>query len=202
MRHARVLRLKSLLFPALFAVALSSCIGVQSQLSLGRDGSGTLRISYRIAQFLRESQGLPLPASREGFQQAVAAVPGLRLEALSQREDEQDLILEARLGFQRVEDLNGLGDRLGLSYQTEEDRRVFRQRLYAGAAAGGLSAESLGMLETFFPGYEVSLELSSAAPIRSHSLGQLSEDRRVLRFQTTLLELLRQQDAVTLEVAW
>jgi len=31
--------LKRLLLPALFAVALSSCIGVQSQLSLGRDGS-------------------------------------------------------------------------------------------------------------------------------------------------------------------
>ena len=194
--------MKRLLLPALFAVALSSCLGVQSQLSLGRDGSGTLRISYRVAQFLREGQGLPLPASREDFQRAVEAEPGLRLEALSQREDEQDLILEARLGFDRVENLNALGDRLGLSYESEEDRRVFRQRLYAGATAGGLSAASLRMLETFFPGYEVSLELSSAAPIRSHSLGQLSEDRRVLRYQTTLLELLRQQDEVTLEVAW
>jgi hypothetical protein len=132
----------------------------------------------------------------------VAAGPGLRLEALSQQEDEQDLILEARLGFDRVEDLNALSDRLGLSYETGEDRRVFRQRLYEGARAGGVSAESLRMLQTFFPGYEISLELSSAAPIRSHSLGELSEDRRVLRYQTTLLELLGQQDEVTLEVAW
>ena len=75
--------MKRLLLPALFAVALSSCIGVQSQLSLGRDGSGTLRISYRVAQFLREGQGLPLPASREDFQRAVEAEPGLSRRARS-----------------------------------------------------------------------------------------------------------------------
>jgi len=193
---------KRLLLPALFAAALSSCIGVQSQISLGRDGSGTLRLSYRISQFLRESQDLPLPVSREDFQRAVAAAPGLRLEALSQREDEQDVTIEARIAFDRVEALNALGDRLGLSYGEQGGRRVFRQRLYPGQPPGGISAESLKLVETFFQGYEVSLELSSPAPILSHSLGTLSEDRRSLRYQTTIPELLKQKDEVTLEVTW
>jgi hypothetical protein len=193
---------KRLLLPALFAAALSSCIGVQSQISLGRDGSGTLRLSYRISQFLRESQDLPLPVSREDFQRAVAAAPGLRLEALSQREDEQDVTIEARIGFDRVEALNALGDRLGLSYSEQEGGRVFRQRLYSGQPPEGISAESLKLAETFFQGYEVSLELSSPAPILSHSLGTVSEDKRSLRYQTTILELLKQKDEVTLEVTW
>jgi hypothetical protein len=193
---------KRLLLPALFAAALSSCIGVQSQISLGRDGSGTLRLSYRISQFLRESQDLPLPVSREDFQRAVAAAPGLRLEALSQREDEQDVTIEARIGFDRVEALNALGDRLGLSYSEQEGGRVFRQRLYPGQPPEGISAESLKLAETFFQGYEVSLELSSPAPILSHSLGTVSEDKRSLRYQTTILELLKQKDEVTLEVTW
>ena len=58
------------------------------------------------------------------------------------------------------------------------------------------------MVETIFQGYEVSLELSSPVPIRSYSLGQLSEDRRSLRYQTTIPELLRQKDEVILEVTW
>ena len=194
--------MKRLLLPALFAAALSSCIGVQSQISLGRDGSGTLRLSYRISQFLRESQELPLPVSREDFQRAVAAAPGLRLEALSQREDEQDVTIEARIGFDRVEALNALGDRLGLSYSEQEGGHLFRQRLYSGQPPGGVSAESLKMAEAFFQGYEVSLELSSPVPILTHSLGTLSEDGRSLRYQTTILELLKQKNEVTLEVAW
>jgi hypothetical protein len=202
MRYSVGFRVKRLFLPALLAASLSSCIGIQSQLSLGRDGSGTLRLSYRVSQFLRESRGLPLPASREDFQRAVAAAPGLRLEALSQREDEQDLTIEARIGFDRVESLNALGERLGLSYGVQEDGRVFRQRLYPGQPPEGISAESLRMVEIFFQGYEVNLEINSPLPILSYSLGQLSEDRRSLRYQTTILELLRQKDEVTLEVIW
>ena len=191
-----------LLLPAFFAVALSSCLGVQSQISLARDGSGTVRLSYRISQFLREDQELPLPASREDFQRAVAGAPGLRLEALNQREDEQEVTIEARLAFDRVESLNALGHQLGLAFAVQGDSRVFRQRLNPGQPPGGISAESLKMAETFFQGYEVTLELNSPVPIRSYSLGQLSEDRRSLRYRTTIPELLTQKEELTLEVTW
>jgi hypothetical protein len=202
MRHSMVFRLKRLLLLALCAAALSSCIGIQSQISLGRDGSGTLQLSYRICQFLREDRDLPLPASREDFQRAVEGAPGLRLEALSQREDEQDVTIEARLAFDRVEALNALGPQLGLSYTEQGGERVFRQRLYAGQPPGGLPPQSLKMAETFFQGYEVSLELSSPVPIRSYSLGQLSEDRRTLRYRTTIPELLKHKDELILEITW
>jgi hypothetical protein len=194
--------LKWLLLPALCAAALSSCIGIQSQISLGRDGSGTVRLSYRISQFLREERSLPLPVSREDFQRAVAGAPGLRLEALSQREDERDVIIEARLAFDRVEALNALGGQLGLSYAVQGDSRVFRQRLNPGRPPGGIQPESLRMAETFFQDYEVSLELSSPVPIRSCSLGQLSEDRQTLRYRATIPELLKQKDELILEIVW
>ncbi len=194
--------MKRIVWPALFILTLSSCIAIQSQLSLGRDGSGTVRLSYRVSQFLREQRGLPLPASREDFQRAVAAAPGLRLEALSQKEDAQDVTLEARIAFSRVEELNALGEQLGLAYAVEGDRRVFRQRLNPGQPPGGIAAESLKMIEAFFPGYEVSLELSSPVPIRSYSQGQLSEDRRILRYRSTIADLLKQKDELILEVTW
>jgi hypothetical protein len=161
-----------------------------------------VRLSYRVSQFLREQRGLPLPASREDLQRVVAAAAGLRLEAVSQREDAQDVILEARIAFSRVEDLNALGEQLGLSYAVDGEKRIFRQRLNPGQPPGGISAEALKMIEAFFPGYEVSLELSSPVPIRSYSQGQLSEDRRVLRYRSPLAELLKQKDEMILEVTW
>jgi hypothetical protein len=197
-----VFRLKRLLLPAILVATLSSCIGIQSQITLGRDGSGAVRLSYRIPQFLREDRSLPLPASREEFQRVVTSATGLRLEALSQREDEQDVTIEARLSFDRVEALNVLGGQLGLSYTVQPDGRVFRQRIYEGQPPGGISADSMKLAETFFRSYEVFLELSSPDPIRSCSLGQLSEDRRSLRYQITIPELLRQQEGLILEVIW
>jgi hypothetical protein len=202
MQQSMVFRMNRLLLPVILSAALSSCIGIQSQISLGRDGSGAVRLSYRIPQFLREDRSLPLPASREDFQQVVASASGLRLEELSQREDEQDVTIEARLAFDRVEDLNVLSSQLGIAYIVQPDGRVFRQRLYGGQPPGGLQADSLKLAETFFRGYEVSLEISSPDPIRSFSLGQLSEDRRSLRYQVSVLELLRQQEEVVLEVVW
>jgi hypothetical protein len=192
--------LTRLFVPALAVLCLCSCIGVESQILLNRDGSGTLLLSYRVSQFFREDPGLPLPVSGEEFQRVVQAAPGLRLAALSQRQDEQDLYIAARIAFDRVESLNVLGNRLELSNTPEGS--IFRQRLYPGQPAGGIPAESLGMIETFFSGYVLSFELSSPAPIRSYASGQLSEDGRSLRYQTTIAELLKQKDEVTLEVIW
>ncbi len=101
-----------------------------------------------------------------------------------------------------MEALNALGNRLGLSYSEQEDGHVFRQRLYPGQPPEGISAESLKLIETFFQGYELSFELSSPAPIHLALPGELSADRRSLRYQTTIAELLKQKDEVTLEVTW
>jgi len=194
--------MKKLFLPVLLALSLCSCVGIESRISLGSDGSGTLLLDYRISQFLREGRGLPLPVSREDFQRAVQSAPGLRLSSLSQREDEQDLYIAAGISFQRVEDLNALGDQLGLGYTAQEDSHVFRQRVYRGQPPEGFSAESLKMIETFFQGYELSFVVSSPAPIRAHSLGELSEDKRSLSYKTTIPELLKHKEELTLEVIW
>jgi hypothetical protein len=194
--------MKGFLLTTLLVLSLCSCIGIQSQLSLGRDGSGTLRLDYRLARFLKEGVDLPLPVSRSDFQRAVEAAPGLKLETLSEREDEQDLYIAARLSFDRLDDLNALGSQLGLSYTVQEDSHTFRQRVYAGQPSEGISAESLKMIDAFFQGYELSFELNSPAPIKAHTLGELSADRRSLRYKTTVAELLKHKDEVALEASW
>jgi len=196
--------MKRYFLPVLLVLSLSSCIGIESQISVGSDGSGTLRLDYRISQFLREDRTLPLPVSREDFQRAVSVEPGLSLVALNQREDEQDVYIDARIGFDRVEALNALGGsgQIGLSYTVEGDKHILRQRVYPGQSSQGISAESLKMIETFFQGYELSYLVSAPAPIQAHTLGELSEDRRSLRYRTTIPELLKQKDEVILEVIW
>lgn len=194
--------MRRLFLPALLVPALCSCIGIESQIIVNGDGSGTLLLNYRVSQFFREDPGLPLPVTREDFQNAVEAAPGLALASLSQREDEQDLYISARIAFERVEALNSLGKRIDLSYATQEDRHIFRQRVYSGQPPEGLPAESLRMIEAFFPDYALAFEVSPPEPIQSYAPGELSADGRSLQYRTTIAELLRQKDEVTLEVIW
>jgi hypothetical protein len=194
--------MKRFLLTTLSVLSLCSCIGIHSQISLGRDGSGTLRLDYRISRFFKEGRNLPLPVSRDELQRAVEATPGLKLEVVSEREDDQDCYIAARIGFDRVDALNALASQPGLSYAVQENSYTFRQRVYAGQPAGGISAESLKLIETFFQGYELFFELNAPAPIKAHTLGELSEDGRSVRYKTTIAELLKQKDEVAMEVTW
>ncbi len=206
LRYNRPVKMKRkrLLLPLLLVLSLSSCLGSQSQFSLNRDGSGTLRLDYRISQFMREDRSLPLPLSRQDFQRIVEAAPGLKLLSLSQKEDENDVHISAALSFDKPDSLNALWDpeRIGLAYGEEGGRHVLRQLLYRGRQAEEVSPDSLKMIETFFQGYELSYQFNAPAPIQSASVGELSQDRRSLSYKTTIPDLLKQQDKVLLEIAW
>jgi hypothetical protein len=198
------MHMKRLFLPLLLVLSLCSCIGIQSQLSLNRDGSGTLRLDYRISQFMREDRSLPLPLSREDFQRVVEAAPGLKLLSLSQREDENDIYISATLGFDKPDSLNALGDpqQIGLAYSERGGKHALQQLLYRGRQAEQLSADSLKMIDAFFQGYELSYQFSAPAPIQSASVGTLSQDRRSLSYKTTIPDLLKQEQKVLLEVTW
>jgi hypothetical protein len=202
--------MKKLLLPVLVVACLTSCIGIDTQISLRDDGSGSLQLDYRISQFMKNLDvaksdwRLPLPVSREDFQRTVGSIPGLKLVSLAQKEDERDVFISSKVDFDSVEAVNGLGKegQIGLSYLKEGDLHVFRQQIYRGKSLEGISAESLRMVETFFEGYDLSYRVLAPVKIKSHSLGELSEDKRSVSYRTTIADLLKNGETKTLEVAW
>jgi hypothetical protein len=202
--------MKKLLLPIMAAVLLSSCIGIDSQIALQNDGSGTLLLSYRISQLMKNldvaksDRHLPLPVSREDFQRTVDSIPGLKLLSLSQREDERDVLIDARLAFTGVQAINNLGKegQIELSFSNEGDLHVFRQQIYRGRGMEEISPESLQMIQTFFEGYELSYRVTAPAAIKKYSLGELSEDQRSVSYKTSVADLLKSGEKQVLEVAW
>jgi hypothetical protein len=202
--------MKRLLLPFLASVLLCSCIGIDSQITLRNDGSGTLKLDYRISQFMKNLDvaksdwRLPLPVSREDFQRTVGSIQGLRLVSLDQREDEKDVFIAARIDFARVEAINDIGKagQIELSFSNEGDLHVFRQQVYRGGGLEEISQESLQMVETFFEGYGLTYRVSAPAVIMRHSLGELSEDKRSVSYHTTIADLLKSREKKVLEIAW
>ena len=202
--------MKRLLLVVICVLTLTSCIGIESRISLKDDGSGTLQLAYRVSRFMKdldtaeETRALPLPVTREDFQRTVDAAKGLRLASLRQWEDEQDVHIEARLDFDRTEALNAIGreDQTGLSFSAADGKHIFRQQVYRGRNFEEISPETLQMLETFFDGYALSYLITAPAPILKYSGGELSADKRSLSYKTTIPQLLKSGDRVTLEVVW
>jgi hypothetical protein len=197
-----------LLLPVIFI--LSSCLGIESRMVLKRDGSGTLTLNYKISRMIKDlelqngGQVLPLPVSEEDFRRAAERTEGVRLSSVKQTEDEENIYIEARLEFDRVEALNGLSaaGQMEMAYNAGSGTQKFRQVISSGTGGEEVSAETLSMLEAFFAGYELAFVIETPAPIRSHSLGSLSEDEKQLTYVVTIPELFRTPQDRILEVEW
>lgn len=210
----RMSRMKSRLVLPLCALAmityLSSCIGIESRIDLRADGTGTLTLSYRVSQFMknidvgREDKRLPLPVSAEDFRRTAAGIEGLRLATVEQREDEQDVHIRAVLEFDDLEALNALGPEsgLGLSFARSGEDRVLRQQIAPAAEPEMIPESSFRMVEEFFAGYELVYTISAPGAIKRHTLGELSEDGRSVIYTVTVPQLLRAVEPVVLEVVW
>ena len=201
-----VLLLVALGLSALF----TSCIGIESRLVLRSDGSGTLVLSYKVSQFMknidvgREDKRLPLPLSEEDFRRTVDGIEGLRLADLQQREDEENVHIRAQLEFDSLNALNGLSREpgLGLSLAAAGEGTVFRQVISPGTEPEELSEDSLAMIEEFFAGYELAYRVTAPAPVKRHSLGELSADGLSVSYNVTVPQLLQAAEPVILEVVW
>lgn len=189
---------------------LSSCIGITSDIRIRQDGSGVLTLSYTVSQFFknidagRSEKQLPLPVNEEEFRRSAERIEGLRLTSLQQREDEENVYIQAELEFDSVDAINALGreGEIGIRLDTRNGTRVFRQLIYEGQQEEEITAESLEMIETFFEGYELVYAVTVPAEVRNHTLGILSSDARTVTYTVTVPEILKSSQPIVLEVVW
>jgi hypothetical protein len=196
----------------LFCILAFSCIGAQADITLRNNGSGTLKLEYRIAGEL-ESLGkfdgnehwLPLPAGRADLERSIDRIPGLKLVSFDSKEDGKDLVLTTRLEFADGNALAGFLDSTG------QDARVdFAQKrivLHFPAA----EEENLEFREFFteaFSGYNYALSFTLPGPARGRWLdgapdsGQLNTTEHTVSFAVPMADLVFQQSPADLEISW
>jgi hypothetical protein len=199
-----------LLVAAAVALLLSSCIGIESEIRIRQDGSGVLTLSYTVSQFIknidagRSEKQLPLPVNEEDFRRSAESIEGLRLTNLEEREDEENIYIQAELEFDNVEAVNALGrdGQIGITLETQGGTTTFRQLIYEGQQGEEITEESLEMIETFFEGYELVYSVTVPAEVRDHTLGELGPDGRTVTYTITVPEILKTSEPLVLEVTW
>ncbi len=189
---------------------LCSCIGVNGRMAIRADGSGTLELSYKISRAFADlgragtgSGPLPLPVLEEDFRRGLADVKGVELRSFSRTENEEDVSIRAVIAFDSVDSLEAVrsfGD-APPSISTAGSRKILTQ-LVSKAAGKEISADSLEMLDAFFPGYSVTLIYEAPSAIQAHSLGTLSSDKKTLTFTSSVKDLVTAKKDVIVSLTW
>jgi hypothetical protein len=198
---------------------LSSCIGVNADISLNADGSGTVRLEYRLSRLLKtlgEQDGnerwYPLPVGKADFERSLARLPGLSLLSFTSKDDGKDLIVTVKLGFSDPRALVSFLDACGegaVYAGTNNSGRLFLvlygggketnrelQNLFAEAASGysvriSLSLPAGGTLSL------VNKNGSPAAPA-----GEIVPQGKTLSFTAPLAEVFSAKDGLGLDFRW
>ena len=192
-------------------VLLTSCIGIDSRMTIRDNGSGTLSLTYRVSQLVTElgvsstgRSAIPLPLSRTDFDRALAATAGtVRLTSFDRGENEKDITIRAQLAFDSVDALAKIDafHDADLKLASQGSDRTFSQ-LVARAPRQPLTDDSKRMLDALFDGYDLSFVLEAPRPIKDSSLGTLSADKRTLTYTTSVKDALSTARDLVLSASW
>ncbi|MCX7655625.1 MAG: hypothetical protein N2Z76_03765 [Treponemataceae bacterium] len=194
----------------------SSCVGVQSNITIRQDGSGTILLVYQVSRMV-ESLGkldgnewfLPFPVGKIDFERTVTRIPGLSLRSYTSRQDEKNIIVQAELAFQNLEALRTFLDTTGrlASFSTETDQKRLILRLSQGPATTDPDIQNV--VRSVFGGYEISLTITTPTiptyegrGIGKGKVGTLVLTGQRLFFTAPTAEILLAPEVVEYSLSW
>lgn len=211
MKKAHVLRV---LLTGSAILLLGSCLGVEMDLKINPNGSGTADMTFHISQIFfqmdPESQDVPVPVTKEEMESSYEGVEGITVVDVTEKDTEEKKIITASLKFDSVEALAG-GDQemfQGAVIEKSGGRTVFRallkEAVEPGMEAAEVDPEQEAMMKPYFAGFSFVYRVRAPGKIRSHSLGELSADGRTLTFEMPMYDFnnLKNTEPLVMELSW
>lgn len=199
-------------FSVLIIVSLSSCIGVNSNVSIRQNGSGTIQLEYRLSRMFEalgkldgNEKQLPLPVGRTDFERTVNRVPGLALTAYSTSQDEKDLLVKAELSFTSLDALVGFLDAAGQDVRLVSDGGNRTMGLVLVRGIKHVDADLESLVKTLFAGYTIDMRFNfPATPTVSTvgNIGQAAVTGTSARYTSPVTDLVLSSEPVELRLSW
>lgn len=206
----------------LMAVFLSSCIGVQSEITIKENGSGTISLEYRISGLMDSlgkldgNEGMPpLPVGKADFERTIARVQGLKILSFSTASEGGDTLIRAKLEFSTIDALREfLGAsvvRAGSGSRGEGGQNRLSLNFGGGSPEYG---ELSDFLRAACEGYNLAFIINLPGEARvswsdgqggvlaSAPLGSLSVQRGRVSFSAPIYDLAVSPSPVIMELSW
>ena len=189
-------KLLKIIMLALFLPVLSSCFGINFDIALSNNGSGTITLEYRIAKALDSIGRLDgnerwntIPVGKADFERSIDRLQNLKLISFSEREDERDLTFNARIEFANMEALLAFLDASG-----------GRSSFNGNAASGHLN---LILSEgTVIQNQALDGLLSDIFEPYSFNMTFTFPDRRTASYSYSIYDILTSPDQIVIDLNW
>ena len=206
-------------FPLLFL--FSSCLGVNADIVLNQNGSGTIALEYKISKSLDSLGKLDgnerwntVPVGKADFERTMDRLPEMKLLSFSSKEDNSNLVITAKMEFSSIRGLLAFLDAGG------------RQSVFSGDASSGSLVLSLnGGLKNSNPSldkliadisksYSVGMSMSfpgegslnitdnQGRAYRTMPGGEIQGQGKKVSCSIPLNEVLTSSDGIKLELRW
>jgi len=207
------------ILPVLFL--LSSCIGISMDITLNRDGSGTVTLEYMVSQALESLGRLDgnerwntIPVGRADFERTMDRLPGMKLLSFSSREFGKDLATNAKMEFTNLRSLMAFLDAGGLRSSLQGDAASGRITLTLSEGNGinnaaldkliaDISATYFVRMSMTFP-TEGSLNLTDSKGLGIQAIPESFINARgeQVSFDIPLYEVLSSTEGINVEFSW
>ena len=135
-------------------ILFSSCFGINMDITLNPNGSGTVSLEYLVSRSLDSLGKLDgnerwntIPLGKADFDRTLARLPDLKLLSFSSKEDEKNLKVNAKLEFKNIDGLMAFLDAGGrrslFSGDADQGRLYFNLAGSSATAGQDLSAPGL-----------------------------------------------------------
>ena len=193
-------------------LTLSSCLGVNSNVTIRQNGSGTIQMEYRLSRMFEalgkldgNEKQLPLPVSRTDFERTISRVPGLQLTSYATSQDQRDILVKAELSFANLDALIGFLDASGQSVRlaNEGGNRAMGLVLVRGIKNVDKDLENL--VRTVFAGYtiDIGFNLPSTPTVSTvGKIGQAAVTGTTARYTSPVTDLVLSPEPVELRLSW
>jgi hypothetical protein len=191
-------------------VALTGCIGIDTDISINEGGDGTVSLSYQVSQKVvrmgtleEEVPLVPLPVNEDDFRDMAATIPDLTLTSIERSEDAEHVSITAECSFASLEALGELfsRDEEQFTITETEDSTVLQYTLYTQTEEP-IDEDTLTMIDTFFSDYTINFTINTPEEITNASVGTLSDNQQRLNYTAAIPQLFRNNQTVTIQVEW
>lgn len=210
-----------LIFP-FAALLFASCFGMSSDITIKKDGSGSVALVYKISRDLIElgkldgNSAMPtVPVGEEDFKRTVQRIDGLNLTKFSSKPENEDYIYSVNIEFTKIEALIEFLDTQGQHCKLTEKDGKHILTVIISSAGTEQNSEMEGLIPIIFSGYEFGFKLNlplaanvtwfnsntDAIPGPSVGSAKFSSGKNFI-YNASMSDLLTTQDIVGFEIIW
>ncbi|MDR2096944.1 MAG: hypothetical protein LBP37_00305 [Spirochaetaceae bacterium] len=152
---------------ALAALMFTACLGMETDIDIKQNGSGTINMTYRVADSLfalgtlpGNENAPPVPVGKEDFERTFSRIPGMEMTLYSEKEDGDDRLFIVKAKFDKLDALVSFLDAHGEQAAIEHDNGKTILSLKLDIDGKFIDPELAPILPVIFENYSFDFKIS------------------------------------------